>query len=254
MIDFTLRKFQGLPIERRHKKCAELIRDIYDRLWQQQNYEKELQTYLELTAWMKGPGLDLVTSKTLSDRYHFHRRLTRVQHKEHHLLPHVRLGDKNEAEKPYPIAIYLDRLRSAHNVGSIVRTTEAFSLGTLYFSEDTPSIDHKQVEDAAMGAQKWVSCYQGIPLADLPHPIIILETSDEAVSLYDYIFPETFTLVVGNEEYGCSDEILKMADDLVEIPLRGHKNSLNVANAFAIAASEIARQKRQSLRSLNDRD
>jgi tRNA G18 (ribose-2'-O)-methylase SpoU len=159
-------------------------------------------------------------------------------------LPKVRQGDRSTGEEIWPIAIYLDHLRSAHNVGSIIRTVEALALGSLYFSPKTPFITHKQVQDTAMGSIQWTSCYQEMDLSKLPRPIIVLETCQEALSLYDFIFPSSFTLVVGNEEYGCSDETLKSADFLVEIPLRGHKNSLNVANAFAMVAGEICRQKR----------
>jgi tRNA G18 (ribose-2'-O)-methylase SpoU len=60
--------------------------------------------------------------------------------------------------------------------------------------------------------------------------------------LSDFIFPASFTLILGNEEYGISNESLKLADYIVEIPLFGAKNSLNVACAFAIAASQIRRQ------------
>jgi tRNA G18 (ribose-2'-O)-methylase SpoU len=153
-----------------------------------------------------------------------------------------------QSEEAWPIAIYLDNLRSAHNVGSVIRTVEALAIGSLYFSCQTPFITHQQVQNTAMGSTQWVSCYQGVDLSSLPRPIVVLETSPEALSLYEFIFPSSFTLVIGNEEYGCSDETLKLADYLVEIPLRGCKNSLNVANAFAIAAGEISRQKRLNVK------
>jgi tRNA G18 (ribose-2'-O)-methylase SpoU len=87
-----------------------------------------------------------------------------------------------------------------------------------------------------------VTCEKGVSLSQLPHPVIALDTSDEAVSLNDFLFPAAFTLVLGNEEYGISDEALRLSDILVEIPLLGVKNSLNVACAFAIAAAQIRRQ------------
>jgi len=190
-------------------------------------------------------GLPDSSLKTIADRYHHHLKLAKRNLKEHNLLPCIRQGDKEIGAPNRPIAIYLDHVRSAHNVGSMIRTTEAFSLGTLYFSEDTPFIDCKQVRDAAMGAEQWVNCKQIgalITLEDLPRPIIAMETGTEATSIFDFIFPETFTLVMGNEEYGCSEVLLRQADYIIEIPLRGRKNSLNVANAFAIAAGEIERQ------------
>jgi tRNA G18 (ribose-2'-O)-methylase SpoU len=184
-----------------------------------------------------------LSAQKIADEYHAHLQQARLSKREHHLLPRVRKGDRIHGEEAWPIAIYLDHIRSAHNVGSIIRTVEALSLGSIYFSPQTPFITNKQVQDTAMGTITWLKCYQGIALNTLPRPILVLETGEEAISLYDMIFPSSFTLVVGNEEYGCSNEALELADELVEIPLRGHKNSLNVANAFAIAAGEIQRQK-----------
>jgi tRNA G18 (ribose-2'-O)-methylase SpoU len=242
MIDFTSKKFLSLTRASQHKKCAELVRRIYDKLRVKEDFSADLAIYRQFLYWMKEPSLDLITNKTLSDCYHRHNDQAGITKKEHNLLPLIRTGDKEVGEKNLPIAIYLDHLRSAHNVGSIIRTMEAFSLGSLYFSADTPFINNPQVKATAMGADEWVSCYKNKSLSDLPHPIIALETSEEAKSIYDFTFPETFTLVLGNEEYGCSEEALRQTDFLLEIPLRGRKNSLNVANAFAIAASEIIRQ------------
>lgn len=238
MVDFTKRKFLTLPLARQHKNCAEVLRSIYIK-----SDEISLLAYQEIAMWMEEKPLLNVTQKSLSDRYHYHLNKAGVKQKEHNLLPLVRTLDKTEAAETYPIAIYLDHVRSAHNVGSIVRTIEAFSLGTLYLSKNTPPLTHKQVRDTAMGTDQWVQWHHHVKLEELPRPIIVLETSDRAVNIYDFTFPKCFTLVVGNEEYGCSDETLHLADIIVEIPLRGRKNSLNVANAFAIAASKINGQR-----------
>lgn len=244
MYDFTKKKFLTFPIERQHKKCAELLHCLYSKLINQEEMEEERLIYQQLQDWMNEPMIPSFSIQHIANRFHEHLQQAAISKKEHHLLPRVRKGDRQEGEKPWPIAIYLDHIRSAHNVGSIIRTVESLSLGSLYFSPQTPFITHKQVQDTAMGAIQWTDCIQGKELASLPRPIIALETSADALSLYDMIFPSSFTLVVGNEEYGCSDDTLKQADCLVEIPLRGHKNSLNVANAFAMAAGEISRQKR----------
>jgi tRNA G18 (ribose-2'-O)-methylase SpoU len=242
MYDFTKKKFLALSSHRQHKKCAELLCFVYNKLMNQEEWEAEWQLYQQLLEWMNEPMIQSPSIQKIADRYHAHLQQAALSKREHHLLPQIRKGDRIQGEAAWPIAIYLDHIRSAHNVGSMIRTVEALALGSLYFSPQTPFITHKQVQDTAMGAIQWVNCYQGIELASLPHPMIVLETSQEAISLYEMIFPSSFTLVVGNEEYGCSDETLKRADYLVEIPLRGHKNSLNVANAFAMAAGEISRQ------------
>lgn len=214
---------------------------IFDCLLSDSSIEEFLEQYQQMQQWTESPLLEHPTQKSISDRYHDHLKLAKRNLKEHSLL-FIRKNDSNNAQDPWPIAIYLDNLRSAHNVGSIIRTTEALSLGHLHFSEKTPFIDNKQVQDAAMGTHEWVKCATST-LNTLPKPVIALETSDQAISLHDFIFPDSFTLVLGNEEYGCSDETLKQTDFIIEIPLRGRKNSLNVANAFAIAAVEIQRQR-----------
>ena len=226
-----------------HKKCAELLRDAYEERLKGGQASKQYEAYDDIVKWMEISPLS-ESLKDTADRYHYHLTRAALKHKEHNLLPAIRRGDRKDAEVIWPIAIYFDNIRSAHNVGSMLRTIEAFSMGEAYFSNDTPFVTHKQVKDAAMGADKWTKCHQGIPLTDLPRPLIALETSAQAVPLTDFIFPESFTIILGNEEYGCSDQTLQEADFLVEIPLRGHKNSLNVANAFAIVAAEIHRQKR----------
>lgn len=241
--DFTKPKFLKFPIERQHRKCAEILRIAYEKTILQQPADSELEAYSELAKWMDFPKLSAFSHKDIADRYHEHAKLAFLKHKEHNLLPTVRQGDRPSAETPWDIAIYLDNIRSAHNVGSILRTVEAFSLGSVHFSETTPFTTNKQVQDTTMGAEKWVECFPNAILQDMPRPLIVMETSDSAIPLHDYIFPETFTLVVGNEEYGCSEDSLKNADVILEIPMRGHKNSLNVANAFAIAAGEITRQR-----------
>lgn len=240
--DFTKRKFLNLSQKSQHKKCSELLRSAYEKQAKSHSCQKEIEAYRVLAGWMNYPLLVSTHHKTLADIYHLHANKGSVKHKEHHLLPAIRKGDRETAKPSWNLSIYLDHIRSAHNVGSILRTVEAFSMGNLYFSQDTP-FSSKQITDTAMGAEKWVNCFTNIPLRDLPRPIFALETSDSALSLFNFSFPETFTLVVGNEEYGCSEQTLEIADAILEIPLRGHKNSLNVANAFAIVAAEISRQK-----------
>lgn len=236
--DFTERKFKGLTSIQQHKICAETLEKMC-----KDPTDSGKKIYKQLLGWLNVGQPNFDNYKELSDLYHWHLKEAKRSKKEHNLLPFVRQGDRCVAQPQWDIHIYLDHIRSAHNVGSIIRTTEAFSLGTLYFSEQTPPIEHKQVKDAAMGADQWVQARKDIDLEHLPKPMIAVETCENAVSLFDFEFPESFTMILGNEEYGCSDRSLKMADYIIEIPLRGRKNSLNVANAFAIVASEIYRQK-----------
>ena len=98
-----------------------------------------------------------------------------------------------------------------------------------------------------MGSYQLTKCYNKFDIEDLPRPIIGLDTSKSSVSIYDFIFPAEFTLILGNEEVGISSGMLKKLDYLIEIPMRGFKNSINVASAYAICAFEIIKQKKHLL-------
>ncbi|HSX10572.1 MAG TPA: TrmH family RNA methyltransferase [Chlamydiales bacterium] len=237
---FTKRKFLQLDKPQRHKKCAELLRKCYEEK------STDFGPYGEFLEWMHFNPYVHVDLKSLADRYHWHLQQAGLSLKEHNLLPSLRTGD-SIAKLDFPnIAIYLDHIRSAYNVGSILRTTEALRIGKVYFSEKTPFIDNEKVRRTAMGAAEIVPSFQNVALAHLPRPLIALDTSNAAIPLEEFVFPESFTLILGNEEYGISNESLKEADYLIEIPLFGAKNSINVACAFAIAAAKIRKQSGQS--------
>lgn len=241
---FTPKKFERLELKQKHKKCAELLRIIYEKKLNNKGDCQEMESqYLQYLKWMHLDELNFPTSlKLISDRYHYHLKNANIELKEHNLLPHIRQGDHTPTLDFSNIAIYLDNVRSAYNVGSILRTTEALRIGNLYFGIKTPFIDNNKVIKTSMGASSIVKCHNNYNLSDLPRPWIALETASDATAVSDFIFPESFTLILGNEEFGVSDEILKETDFFIDIPLYGQKNSINVACAYSIAAAEIRRQ------------
>jgi len=72
--------------------------------------------------------------------------------------------------------------------------------------------------------------------------IVCLEVTDISRPFHEIGYPNPLCLVVGNEALGISREVLEMADEIVEIPMFGFKNSVNVAVAFGIAVFEAVRQ------------
>lgn len=240
---FTKSKFQKLPRELQHRKCAEALRMVYELLLENKDALSFFQNYLQYLVWMKLESFSFTSPKGIADRYHWHLAEGKILLKEHGLLPAIRRGDRSPKEEFPPCAIFLDNLRSAYNVGSILRTTEALRIGSLHFGGKTPFIDNHKVEKTSMGSAHIVPCFPNADLKTLPRPIIAIETGEDAHPVSSFLFPSVFTLVLGNEEYGISDASLKEADHLIQVPLFGAKNSLNVACAFGICAQEIRRQK-----------
>lgn len=238
---FTKEKFNSLKDAQKHKKVSEILRILYNDLLKKEPNTSLFNHYKLLEQYLNLPPITYCFSD-LSNRFHFHLEKAQIFLKEHNLLPTIDTNDRPSLHQFLNIDIFLDNVRSAHNIGSIIRTTEALRIGQIFFSKEMTSFESKKVLDTAMGAANYVDS-KVLPSFDLlKRPIIALETAQSAISIYDFIFPSTFSLLLGNEEYGLSNQSLEKADIIVKIPLYGFKNSLNVACAYSLVAGEIRRQ------------
>jgi 23S rRNA (guanosine2251-2'-O)-methyltransferase len=152
------------------------------------------------------------------------------------------------------IIVIAHNIRSAHNVGAIFRTCEGFGVDRLILSGYSPyprtandsRLPHiadkltQQIHKTALGAESMVAFeYQPEPqLADLRlggYVIVGLEQDDRAKSLRTYTPPAKIALLLGEEVEGIDQTLRDMCDDLVEIPMKGDKESFNVSVATGIA-------------------
>jgi tRNA G18 (ribose-2'-O)-methylase SpoU len=148
-----------------------------------------------------------------------------------------------------PISVALDNLRSSFNVGSIFRTAECGRLEMIYTCGITAHPPADRVLKTAMGAAEFVphrhvkTTIEAIGLArEKGADIIALETTNVSRSIFDPWPQKPVCLVMGNEALGLGEDVLAAADEIVEIPLLGYKNSLNVSVAFSVVMFEILRQ------------
>ncbi len=146
--------------------------------------------------------------------------------------------------------LILDNIRSLHNVGSIFRTADAFGVSKIYLCGYTGSPvgrDGKPVKEiakTALGAEK------SVPWEHLRHTwrviemlkkrgvqIVVLENnvSVPATSLEKFKPHFPVAVLLGNEVKGLSPSLLKRADAVVSIPMRGAKESLNVSVVCGVA-------------------
>jgi len=139
-------------------------------------------------------------------------------------------------------------IRSPFNVGSIIRTAEAFGWNEVVLTGITPTPEHPRVRKTSMAAHEWISLSTySTPEEALTiyrqqnYHIIALETDENAIPIWEYPWQEQTLLIVGNEEFGIPQSILTKAETIVAIPLYGRKRSLNVANAFSIVAAVASR-------------
>lgn len=147
-------------------------------------------------------------------------------------------------------------IRSCHNVGSLLRTADGLGVEKVYLTGYTPypagkkdeRLPHlaakqtKQIHKTALGAEHSVAWQhetdvQGVldTLRAAGYTVVALEQSPKATLLPDYNPPQKIALLLGSEVSGVADMLLQEADAVVEIPMRGLKESFNVVQATAIA-------------------
>lgn len=152
--------------------------------------------------------------------------------------------------KKFQIKVILDNIRSALNVGAIFRTCDAVNIEKLCLCGITAYPPHNRIPKTALGAVESVSwehykttreAITGIRKSRKIE-IVSVELTKDAVDFWNYKFKQSVTLVFGNEITGVSEEILKLSDAKVKIPMFGTKKSLNVATSCGIVLYEVIRQ------------
>lgn len=148
---------------------------------------------------------------------------------------------------PNPVKTYLllDNIRSALNVGSIIRTAEGAGIEHLYLCGFTPTPEHTKVSKTALGSEAnvdWSYHSNAVAIALALRcegtRLISLENAPNSMSLFDiedHFSNEKVALVVGNELTGIDPELLALSDTVAHLPMAGTKGSLNVAVALGIA-------------------
>ena len=152
-----------------------------------------------------------------------------------------------------PIHLVLDNLRSAFNVGSLFRTADTARIERVLTCGYTAHPPHPRLEKTALGTLEFVNTEHFdttvdavSSLKDRGVPVWALETTSRSKNYVDLSFPRPIALVLGNEALGVDRQIIELCDEVVEIPVFGYKNSLNVASACSVVVFEILRQWRES--------
>ncbi|MBD3162097.1 MAG: TrmH family RNA methyltransferase [Candidatus Eisenbacteria bacterium] len=162
----------------------------------------------------------------------------------------VRQRDRNgsSATTPRALRIVLDNLRSAFNVGSIFRTAEGAGVERIHLCGITPYPPHPKLRKTARGALDLVPWSHHVDpmeaveiLKESGYRLAALELTDRSVDYRRIPYTPPVALILGHEVAGVTRPVLEAADWVVEIPMRGRKNSLNVATAAGVVLFEILR-------------
>ncbi|MDQ2753157.1 MAG: RNA methyltransferase [Bacteroidota bacterium] len=155
-----------------------------------------------------------------------------------------------QSEK-FPIIAVLENVRSAYNVGSVLRTADAFLLSAVYTTGYTAHPPHKQITKTALGADETVASKHFVnateAIAELQrngYLIYAIEQVKNSIPLQQFEVSEDdkIAFLFGNEVTGVEQETILLCDGCIEIPQMGTKHSLNIATAAGIVLWECVKQ------------
>lgn len=150
----------------------------------------------------------------------------------------------SSCHNPIKISLVLDNIRSAYNVGSIVRSADGFGVEKIFLCGICPTPQNLKIKKTSLGSEdsvSWEYCSNALSkISEMKlngYFVIGLESGIGGKAIREVsINPEHYiVLVCGNEVAGIDPGILALCDEIVEIPMQGIKRSFNVTIAVGIA-------------------
>jgi len=150
--------------------------------------------------------------------------------------------------KKQEIYIVLDNVLDTYNIGSIFRLADAIAAKKIYLCGETETPPNHRIKKASINTTEWVewewceSALQAIRKLKVKSEklkVIAIEQSTKSIPYDQFNYELPICLVVGHESKGVSKEVLKMADEVVELPMFGVNKSLNVMVSLGIVLYRV---------------
>jgi 23S rRNA (guanosine2251-2'-O)-methyltransferase len=148
-----------------------------------------------------------------------------------------------KAQEKLPVVVVLDNVRSMHNVGSVFRTADGFSIEKVVLCGITAQPPHREIEKTALGATQsveWIHFDNTTNAIETlradGYRIIAIEQAENSTMLnvFKPMPAAKYALIFGNEVNGVSEEAMEMIDQCIEIPQFGTKHSFNIVISAGI--------------------
>ncbi|WP_250436550.1 TrmH family RNA methyltransferase [Hanstruepera flava] len=153
-------------------------------------------------------------------------------------------------EREFPITIICDNISNAPNIGSLFRMADAFGVEKIIFCGNNITMGRKMTK-TSRATEQYVnyqvqdSAFTEVTkLKEKGYLIIALEITDNSIPIGGLLFPNNqhIALIIGDENFGVSENVLKLSDKIVHIEMFGKNSSMNVVQATNIALYEITKQ------------
>lgn len=146
------------------------------------------------------------------------------------------------------IIFVLDNIRSAQNIGSIFRTSDAFNISAICIAGISATPPNKEILKTALGSTEsvtWTYHEQTIDcineLKANGYTIVSVEQTANSTKLHEFapLKENKYAFVMGNEVEGVDQKVIDASDVILEIPQFGTKHSLNVAVSAGIVLWDV---------------
>lgn len=136
------------------------------------------------------------------------------------------------------LVVVLDDVRSANNIGSVFRTSDAFLLEKIHLCGITATPPNKDIHKTALDSEnsvEWEYFENSVDsissLKEQGYTIIAIEQTDSSIMLDEFKIDKEakYALILGNEVKGVNQKLIDLCDNCIEIPQLGIKHSLNVS-------------------------
>ena len=153
-------------------------------------------------------------------------------------------------KQKFHITLICDNVTNAPNIGSLLRISDALGVEELIFCGENSQLG-KRMKKTSRSTEKYVSYKEESDILQVVtslkakrYFIIVLEITDSSISLDDFILNtnQPIALIIGNENVGVSEDILKLAGEIVHIKMFGENTSMNVVKATSITLYELTKQ------------
>lgn len=164
-------------------------------------------------------------------------------------LNRIDIDTFKQADK-LPLIMVLDNIRSLHNVGSVLRTADAFRLEAVYMCGITAVPPSPEIHKTALGAEdsvRWQYFADTLEAVNLlkseGYMVLAVEQVEGSLQLGAFSFEpgKRYALVMGNEVKGVQQAVVDACNQALEIPQYGTKHSMNVSVTAGIVMWEVER-------------
>jgi len=154
-------------------------------------------------------------------------------------------------KKEFPITLICDLLKSPANIGGLFRVADSFGVEQIYFCGEDITVVSNRMRRTARAAHQIIPYHQESDimsaieeLVSKGYSILVLEITENSIPISQYK-PQTdekIALIIGEENYGVSEKVISVADQVVHIEMFGTNSSMNVVTATGIALYELTKR------------